>query len=211
MYRSLTKHRYTALYTSSPKRIACHFATQHAPLLTPNILPDESQQTAGKFIEREDGARQGLQTSSESPTSPASLAMELPLLPGQRKLRNENIVIDSLHATIQAHRDANRAKIIRKHIVQDTSRDPGWRHLEPVVGDWEKKSLLHLQGENNAENNRTRQELRLRFVKNHSSGPRSLVEAAVFPEPYRQLRGLKYSCDSQERYVEPSFAADFVL
>ena len=133
-------------------------------------------------------------TASANPeTSTAKLAMELPLLPGQRRPRADNIVTDSMQATLEAHRNANLSKMIRKHGVRDSLDASGWS-LQYFGGVGEE-TTQSLQRSVPAKREHA-PETSLRRVRNHVSWN---LKSSAFPKPYDRLLELDYSCNSDER------------
>lgn len=137
----------------------------------------------------------------ETKSSLARLAWELPLLPGQRKPRDGNIVPESLQATIEAHREANLKKQIHKYFSHepDTAFDiHKWRHLEglrePAEASFGPDHRNYAPAEKVGS-------ARIRKVSSDSFRPQTSKDyrsKASF-HPYRGMLQLDYSCNSQER------------
>ena len=77
--------------------------------------------------ETTNGIEQHRATPPSERPSLARIALEIPLLHGQRNPRTENIETGSLSATINAHRNAKLARRIRKYVGRDSIKK---RHEE---------------------------------------------------------------------------------
>ena len=133
---------------------------------------------------------------SASNSSPATIALKLPLVPGQRKPKDENIIVDSMHDTIEAHREANLSKIIRKYESQDLSDNSRLeQHLEP-----DKNVGYTVESSKDVDAEAPKQRLpRFRKIVFKDAREPTHLNWLKRPGPYERMARLDYACTSQER------------
>lgn len=123
--------------------------------------------------------------------------VDLPPLPGQRKPKEDNIIPSDLYATIQSHRDANRAAMIRKRVVdipdEHLLNDAGSFFRSIEVDTPQVLSMTEALPEKS--NWRYK-----RIGRPNSSQPRQSTNSKTgFPLPWRLLGKVEVNLDSGER------------
>ena len=137
-----------------------------------------------------------------SDASLASVALDLPLLPGQRKPRGHQITVNDLYATIAAHREANLGKLFSKYETQGLLDHPLAKRRAALFKS-PTEDVYPNENRRQAEfprpGSRKPCSIRIRKIATASQTKDPSMHKAKFVTPYERLCLLDCAYSSQER------------
>ncbi|MCJ1326454.1 hypothetical protein MMC10_003118 [Thelotrema lepadinum] len=128
-----------------------------------------------------------------------SAALDLPLLPEQRKPRDQNITVDSMDETIAAHQEANLTRLFHKHETQGLLDHPLAK--ERAISRGLTANLVDSQPRTEVSAPQLERPPSVRLQKMPSGGQKrdTSLYHGKFVTPYERLRRLDCVCSGEER------------
>ena len=170
------------------------------PLRSPYKYPQDAAESYSTEVESSKDSRP-LQTSD---ASLASVALDLPLLPGQRKPKGHQITVNDLYATIAAHREANLSKLFHKYETQGLQEHPLAKRRAAFFegrAEFVNPNESRPQTEISRPLSRKPPSIHVRKIASDGQTGDSSIPKRKLVTPYERLRLLDCACSSQERYI----------